>query len=169
MAQSLRLEPQGVFVLLWDAKEDLVRALLVLRAAFEDVPTRCLLLTPGTRSEAILREMIESRLGEFEGRPPGHLWFLFLQQASSKVVGPLLNGWRTPLRQAPGTILVIRRADYNAFQKDAPDLASFIGPRVYDASTMISVVSREVYKHLQPIVPSEFAVLLADLPGHDAR
>lgn len=162
-------------MLLWDAKEDLVRALLVLRAALNDVAIRMLLLAPGVESAARLRELIEPPdsirpdAGEGEGLPPGgsqrELWLLFLQQASSEVFGPLLNGWRTPLRQAPGTILAVRRADFDSFQRHAPDLASFVGPRIYDASTMLSVVSDAVQKRLQTHLPPEFARLLAELPG----
>jgi len=61
-------------------------------------------------------------------QPPAHpLWELFLQQAVGKEVSLRLNGWRRPLSEPKGTLLVVRTADFDEFQRDAPDLASFIG------------------------------------------
>src|SRR5256885_754439 len=102
MAESMRIEQQGVFVLLWDAKEDLVRALVVLTAALPEIPPKSLLLTASSAHVAQLRRLVESRTHidetpQSDGptaceRASDALWILFLQQASYNSVGPLLNG-----------------------------------------------------------------------------
>src|SRR5260221_8707415 len=104
MAESICIEKQGVFALLWDAKEDLVRALLILNAALSEVPKKALLLAPGSQSVVALRTLIETRViisdiceetnAKATPIPASELWLLFLQQASYEAVGPLLNGWR---------------------------------------------------------------------------
>jgi len=173
MADSIRLEGQGIFTLLWDAKEDLTRALLILFAALDDVPMETLLLAPTPDSLLALRKMIDSRVtiaaGDTESQAavpaPGALWLLFLEQAASEIVGPRLNGWRTPLSQPPGTVLVIRHADFERFQRCAPDLASFIGPRIYNSSNMVSLVSAKTYQELRPTLPETSARIVAALPG----
>jgi hypothetical protein len=176
MADSIRIEGHGIFVLLWDAKEDLLRALLVLNATLHDVPKRSLLLTPGNGTVHALRELIETRViiraqstgddDQSEQYPTASdLWLLYLQQASSATVGPWLNGWRGPLRQSPGAILVIRHADFEPFQRSAPDLASFVGPRIYNASTMLSVVSKPTFDRLDPSLPKADLDILSKLPG----
>jgi hypothetical protein len=175
MADSVRIEGQGVFVLLWDAKEDLVRALIVVNAALHDVPKRSLLLTPGNVVVRALRRLIETRVvipGETTGGDTQaqaysgqELWCLFLQQASSERVGPWLNGWRGLLRQPRGTILIIRHADFEAFQRSAPDLASFVGPRIYNASTMLSMVSQATLERIEPRITGPDADILLELPG----
>jgi hypothetical protein len=174
MAESIRVEGQGIVVLLWDAKEDLVRALVVINAVLNDLPRRSLLLTPGDVAVRSLRQLIETRVvispedpdGEQAAEQPAReLWFLYLQQASSEMVGPWLNGWRGPLRQSPGTILLIRHADFEPFQRSAPDLASFVGPRIYNASTMLSVVSRATFERLDPRALARDAGILSQLPG----
>jgi len=175
MAKSIQLEKQGVFVLLWDAKEDLVRALLILNAALVDIPKRAILLAPGTQSVSALRSLIETRviISEPEEQvaehvvqaPATELWLVFLQQASHQAVGPLLNGWRSSLRQAYGTILIARHVDFEHFQRAAPDLASFIGPRIYNASNLLSLFSDETKKHLHVTLPTEWIKILVELPG----
>jgi hypothetical protein len=174
MVMSIRIEGQGIFVLLWDAKDDLVRALVVINAALNDVPMRSLILTPGEAALHALRSLIETRVvigaseadDDRESREAAReLWCLYLPQASSALVGPWLNGWRGPLRQAPGTILVIRHADFEPFQRHAPDLASFIGPRIYNASTMLSLASTRTLKLLVPHVADVETKILAELPG----
>jgi hypothetical protein len=62
-------------------------------------------------------------------------------------------------------MLVIRHADFDPFQRSAPDIASFVGPRIYDASTMLSVFSRETYRRLRNRLPDEIEAILARLPG----
>jgi hypothetical protein len=175
MATSIRLEKQGVFALLWDAKEDLVRALLILNAALIDIPKRVLLLAPGNQSVSALRSLIETRVIISEPKeeaaehatqaPATELWLMFLQQASHQVVGPLLNGWRSSLRQAYGTVIIARHVDFERFQRAAPDLASFIGPRIYNASNLLSLFSDETRKHLKVTLPAEWIEILVELPG----
>jgi hypothetical protein len=175
MAESIQLEGQGISALLWDAKEDLVRTLLVLNAALHDVPKRSLLLTPGDATVCALRQAIETRVliapedreadGESDRHAAQELWLFYLQQASSEVVGPWLNGWRVSLCLSPGTVCVIRHADFQPFQRHAPDLASFIGPRIYNASTMLSLVSPRAFERLRPTLPEADAEIVAALPG----
>src|SRR6266571_2876412 len=92
MAKSIWLEKQGVFALLWDAKEDLVRALLILNAVLGEIPKRALLLAPGSQSVVALRTLIATRViisdigDEADAKatpaPVSELWLMFLQQAS---------------------------------------------------------------------------------------
>src|ERR1700687_3797950 len=101
MAKSICIERQGIFALLWDAKEDLVHALLILNAALGEMPKRALLLAPGSQSAIALRSLIETRVIISETSeeadanaapvPISELWCMFLQQASYEAVGPLLN------------------------------------------------------------------------------
>src|ERR1022692_4057024 len=175
MAKSICIEKQGVFALLWDAKEDLVRALWILNAALGEMPKRALLLAPGSQTVAALRDLIETRVIISETNdeaganpapvPASELWLMFLQQASYKAVGPLLNGWRSSLRLSHGTILVIRYADFGPFQNSAPDLASFIGPRIFNASNLLSLFSNNTRKKLKAKLPEEWTRILAELPG----
>lgn len=175
MANSIHLEQHGVFALLWDAKDDLVRALLILNTVLSDIPKRALLLAPGGQLTYALRSLIESRvmfLENGEEAPEGaeqcttfELWILFLQQASSQAVGPVLNGWRSSLRKAPGTILIIRHGDFEPFQRAAPDLASFIGPKIYNASNLLSLFSGNTKKRLSTELPTEWNTILDELPG----
>jgi hypothetical protein len=175
MAKSICIEEQGVFALLWDAKEDLVRALLILNAALGNVPTRALLLAPGSQGVGSLRNLIETRViisetgDETDTKvapvPVRELWLMFLQQASYTEVGPRLNGWRSSLRQSYGTILIIRHADFEPFQRSAPDLASFIGPRIFNASNLLSLFSNNTRKKLKTKMPEEWTRILDELPG----
>jgi hypothetical protein len=175
MATSIRLENHGVFTLLWDAKEDLVRALLILNAALFDIPKRALLVAPGNESVSSLRSLIETRVvisvakeeadEHATNAPATELWLMFLQQASHQVVGPLLNGWRSSLRQPYGAVIIARHLDFERFQRAAPDLASFIGPRIHNASNFLSVFSDETRKHLKPTLPAEWIKILLELPG----
>lgn len=174
MANSMRIEGQGVFLLLWDAKEDLVRALLAMKAVLYDVPMKSLLLTPGSVALHALRRLIETREvipvqssddEQEQPKPATELWLLYLQQASSESLGPWLNGWRGVLRQSPGTILVVRHGDFEPFQRSAPDLASFVGPRIYNASTMLSVFSQPTLDRLDPGLPKSDVEILSELPG----
>jgi hypothetical protein len=175
MAKSIDIEKQGVFALLWDAKEDLVRALVVLNAVLREMPKKALLLAPGSQSVVVLRTLIETRVIISETSenadakpsqvPDSELWLMFLQQASYEVVGPLLNGWRSSLRQSYGTILIIRHADFEPFQRWAPDLASFIGPRIFSASNLLSLFSKNTRKKVKAKLPEEWSRILAELPG----
>ncbi|HEV3384183.1 MAG TPA: hypothetical protein VG097_05175, partial [Gemmata sp.] len=93
------------------------------------------------------------------------LWLLFLQQASYQVVGPLVNGWRSLFREEHGTVIIIRYVDFEPFQRAAPDLASFIGPRIYNASNLLSLFSDTTKKQLEVTLPQKWLKILVELPG----
>ena len=174
LAFSIRTEGRGVHVLLWDDQADLVRALLVLRAALEGLTAQALLAPTTESGVRALRDLVDARSpveaddenGEEAPTPSaGPLWMIFLPQAASKEAGPWLNGWRRSLAKAPGTLLVIRHADFMPFQRSAPDLASFVGPRISDASTMLSIFSPETAARLATTLPPEWERIVAQLPG----
>ena len=174
LAFSIRVERGGIHVLLWDDQNDLVRALLALSAGLTDSRIHALLVSDGGDDLRALRQLVETRVritGEESDSTPesasweDRLWILFLQQASTSRVGPWLNGWRRPISDPPGSMLVIRHADLDPFQRSAPDIASFVGPRIYDASTMLSVFSKETYERLRNRLPDEIEPILARLPG----
>jgi len=175
LAFSINEERRGVHVLLWDEQEDLVRALLILLAALEDdVVVHPLLVSPEQDRIHALKEVVDTRClleEEREAEPPSpdslanRFWVLFVQQASSRIAGPWLNGWRRPLSEPPGTLLVIRHADFESFQRNAPDLASFAGPRLHNASTMLSLVSKDSCARLSASLPPQIEEVLRELPG----
>jgi len=170
LAFSIMEEKRGVSVLLWNDQDDLVRALIVLLAAIGDMPIEFSLVATEKHCETTLRKTIEKRqrlpadstTKDLCGTP---FWIFFIQQAVSRHIGPWLNGWRRPLSESPGTLLVVRQADFNAFQHNAPDLASYIGSQIYDASNMLSVWSKEVHGHLSSSLPSAITMILKELPG----
>jgi hypothetical protein len=176
-AFSLREERRGVHALLWDDKGDLARVLLITRAALSDIPIETRLISGETIRLEEFGELIRSRVAEQiqheepasgtgdPDLPPHPLWILFFQQAASQQAGPRLNGWRRPLAEPMGTLLVIRNADFRDFQRAAPDLASFIGPRIYDASRLMMVCSRETLSKLSRVLPEPFETILRQLPG----
>src|SRR5260370_40252040 len=97
LAFSLREEGHGVHALLWDATDDLVHALLVLRASVAEMPVYPLLMA-GEQSFAELQKYINSRCpiqGDTEAQTASgataarSLAFIFLPQASSRHTG----GW----------------------------------------------------------------------------
>lgn len=174
LAFSIRTERRGVHVLLWDDQDDLVRALLGLLAGLSDLQTYALLVSDAEDDLSALRQLVETRIqlsedeSESEQGLPSRrnqLWILFLQQASSRAAGPWLNGWRRPIADRPGTMLVIRHADFASFQRNAPDIASFSGARIHDASTMLSVFSKTTHERLKTHLPNEIQGVLARLPG----
>jgi hypothetical protein len=176
LAFSIAQEGRGVHILLWDDQGDLVRALLIVRAALKDVPSRPVFASPDENDLVALKKVVDTRCPlEVEEEPSSEcrfsdpigndLWILFLQQASSRLVGPWLNGWRRPMSEPPGTLLVVRHADFEAFQRNAPDLASYAGPRIYDASTMLSMVTAEICTRLDTSLPPEIERILSQLPG----
>lgn len=174
LAFSICTERRGIHALLWDDQNDLVRALLALFAGLDDLQIQALLVSDDEKDLQALRELVETQMPisaeeaesqrESQSRP-SQFQLLFLQQASSNAVGPWLNGWRRPLSDPPGSMLVIRHADFVAFQRDAPDIASFVGPRIYDASTMLSVFSKTTYERLEARLPNEIEAVLSRLPG----
>ena len=129
LAFSLREQGRGVHALLWDDMGDLIRVLLVTHAALGDIPLEPLLVSGETMRRAELRDLIQARLADeirHERRedraddpdlPPHPLWILFLHQAASEAAGPQLNGWRRPLSEPRGTLLIVRNADFRDFQR----------------------------------------------------
>lgn len=92
-------------------------------------------------------------------------WMLFIQQANSREIGPRMNGWRKPLAEAPGSLLLIRHADFDTFQRHAPDLVSFVGPRIYSASNMLSIFSDKTYQNMDVDLFDPLPAILRHLPG----
>ena len=175
LAFSIDAERRAVHVLLWDDQDDLVRALVAFFAALpNDLDCHSLFVSAEEKDLLALRNLVESRIrvlddasGIQQGFEPlrERFWLLFLQQASSFSVGPWLNGWRRPLSEPPGAMLVIRHADFASFQRSAPDIASFIGARIFDSSAMLSVFSKATWQRLKPRLPTEVEAILARLPG----
>ncbi|MCX7012113.1 MAG: hypothetical protein NTW86_06030 [Candidatus Sumerlaeota bacterium] len=174
LAQSITLDRKGVHLLLWQDKEDLYRAMIVLLAALGETPIQPILVASADSAVSTLRDLFQTKASDFEQvehsdeapRPNrGKLIILFLQQAISETFGPWLNGWRSELAKAPGTLLVVRNADFIDFQRCAPDLASFIGPKIFDASAMLSIWSRETEKRLRSSPPKQYLEILRELPG----
>lgn len=169
---SVMADRAGIHAILWDDKTELVRALLVLRAVMQAVEFEFLAVSGGQND-------LDQLIGIIDARRPNPVQsdadnlavrentfvILLLQQASSQTVGPWLNGWRTPLSEPPGSILVIRAADFGQFQRNAPDLSSFIGPKVLDSSSMISHFSTKVVSSLSATLPPAAIDALARLPG----
>lgn len=171
---SISVEGRGIHVLLWDDQHDLVRALLALYARLANLRTDALLLSDDRKDLVALRQLVETRvrisddesdLARDPESPRDQFWILFIQQASSNAVGPWLNGWRRPISDPPGAMLVIRHADFDSFQRNAPDIASFVGARIYDASTMLSVFSKTTYEGLKTRLPHQIETVLGRLPG----
>ncbi len=174
LAFSIDVERRGIHVLLWDDQQDLVRALLALFAGLADLQTHALLVSDDKKDLLALRQLVETRVpisddeSDLERDPESRgsqFWVLFVQQASTNAVGPWLNGWRRPISDPPGAMLVIRHADFDSFQRNAPDIASFVGARIYDASTMLSVFSKTTYDRLNTRLPPEIETVLRRLPG----
>jgi len=174
LAFSICIERRGIHVLLWDDQQDLVRALLALFAGLEDLRTHALLVSDDDKDLLALRNLVQTRVNtpeqesKLEQDPESRaneFWILLLQQASSHAVGPWMNGWRRPISDPPGAMLVIRHADFDSFQRNAPDIASFIGARICDASTMLSVFTKKTYERLDTRLPREIEAVLARLPG----
>lgn len=178
LASSMKIDNQGIHVLLWDEKDDLVRALIVYFAAIKVLKTHVMLLDSSKIAENILRSLFEIRPIEEESdaeidnvKMPKRevILILFIQQASSDTIGPLLNGWRNALSDKPGTLIVVRNADLIHFQRSAPDLFSFIGPKIFDCSNMLSIWTESTFKEIQ--IPMDPAVLqiIEKLPGESVN
>jgi hypothetical protein len=177
LAFSLKEEGRGIHALLWDSLAELYHVLMITRAFLAETEIEPLLISTEPARIHELNDMIQRRLddqiqregehGQDDGPPcpPHPIWALFIQQAASKQVGPRLNGWRRPLSEPNGTLLVVRNADFDDFQRSAPDLASFIGPRIYDASRLVVVCSKGTLSNLKKTLPEQFDQILRQLPG----
>jgi len=173
-AQSILLENRGVHVLLWSDQDDLYRALIVLLSVLKDQPVYPLLLTSTNESISKLRRLfeikqpspkIEEETDDSLIPSRKELLLFFIQQATSTTIGPWLNGWRTPMAASPGTLLVIRNADFMDFQRYAPDLASFFGSKNQDSASMLSLWNKETAQNIKVNLPTEFHDILINLPG----
>ena len=174
LAFSIREELRGIHVLLWGDQDDLVRALLILLTAAPNRPVHPLLVSSKPACLDGLKRLISARWQLEEERPQekvregdlaDRIWFLFLAQASARSMGPWLNGWRQPLSESPGSLLIVRHADFMDLQRYAPDLLSYAGPRIYDSSTMLSICSETVRQGVRPSLPRDFEMILRELPG----
>lgn len=160
LAWSMQCERRGIHLLIWNDQHDLVRALMILRAAMTDVQFDPILV-PTVESElAALCNNLYDAQGQNDS-----LRMLFIPQAANTSVGPWLNGARIPLSNTPGTLLIVRSPDLSTFQRWAPDLASFVGPRIFDAASMLSIVSSETAARIEQALPEEFVAILNGLPG----
>ena len=173
-ANAVMLEGKGVHVITWEEKEDLVHTLLVFIAVFEGVNIKPILLKSTIRAEKDLRSIFEIRpISQIEydsaqgeiAPTREEVLLMFLDQAVSSSIGPLLNGWRSALAERPGTVVVVRSADFINFQRYAPDLASFIGPKIFDASTMLFLWRSETAKKIKSQLPDHISSVIDKLPG----
>lgn len=171
-AKSIIIEKKGVFLLEWSEKPDLIRALLVLISIIgEDLINPTLLESEITAKKYLkdlfqIRQVSNSMFDDNYLVPPRkEILFLFLQQAASTTVGPILNGWRSALSSMPGSILFVRNPDVMSLQRSAPDLSSFIGPKMADATTFLSIWSQETQIKLNNKIPKNIWQILEKLPG----
>ncbi|MFQ5677090.1 MAG: hypothetical protein ACE5G1_14450, partial [bacterium] len=58
-ANSMLLDCRGIHLVIWDDKGELVRALLIILAAINEIQVRPLLLSSAKESEEKLRELFE--------------------------------------------------------------------------------------------------------------
>ena len=160
LALALALCRQGVQVLLWENKTDLIRALLVLRATLTDFPNVPVLMP----NEQVVLQEFSIKL--FEG-PAGTTTrrFLLIPQASTETIGKWLNGWRQRLSDPPGTMLIIRRSDYAALCRRAPDLMSFAQSDVHETTGLLPLIEQSLLRDLSPNLPSGWYDCLNNLPG----
>ena len=169
---SIREEPATIHALLWDDQDDLVRAIVVLSAALEDRGTEPLIVSAAVEELENLRALVSTRpaadavVQDFRDTlERSRLWLVFLRHGAAEAASPWLNGYRRPLAQDGGSLLIIRISDFGTLQRCAPDLTSFVGPRIYNASSMLFEVSREVYAKLTLKMSSKLSSILKELPG----
>ena len=175
---SICEEPRSVHVLTWDDKDDLVRALLILVAALADRGIIAVKASASTEDLGAMRKLIHSRTASSatdedavadpvmeDAARADKLWMLFVQHGTAPEVGAWLNGYRIPLTRGGGTLLVVREAELLRLERGAPDLASFVGPRIYSASSMLFSVGPRLHSQLSPTLPDEILRVLQELPG----
>lgn len=172
LAESVLLDNRGIHVLLWSDQDDLYRALVIMLAVFDKFPIKPLLITTTDQSISELRQIFEymppsEEITDIELAEPvrNELLIFFIQQATSKSIGPWLNGWRSRLAASPGTILVVRHDDFIDFQRNAPDLSSFIGSKIFNASSMLSIWNQKTGEKMKANLPHSLIEILRDLPG----
>lgn len=162
LAQAFGVKNHGILVLLWESKTDLVRALLVLKAAIPGFPDAPILL-PSQRSE--LERFSIDLYEQVEPDATATRRFLLIPQASTESIGAWLNGWRQRLSDSPGTVVVIRRADFSALCRRAPDLVSFAHSDVHDATGLLPLLDRDTFGRLPTQLPGAWYERLNVLPG----
>ena len=128
---SILEEPSTLHVLLWDDQDDLVRVLVVLSSEIAERGAVPLLVSSAPEHIAQLQSLVKNRVSPdaIVDDPAStlmadHLWLLFIQHGTASQVGPWLNGYRKPLAQAGGAVLILREAEFMQFQRSAPDLAA---------------------------------------------
>ncbi len=168
LAKEILLEKKGVYSLVWDNKGELVRALLTVLAVFDSMPIKPMFLDSTDESIRLLKKSLDIQPnGDInESRNREEIRLFFLQQATSGTTGPWLNGWRSYLAKAPGTLIVIRNADFTAFQRKAPDLASFVGPKIFETANMLSLWRSETYDKIEPVLPEHILEIINRFPGN---
>ena len=162
LARVLSLQSRGVHVLLWEDKSDLVRALLVLRASFSRFPESLVLLPT---ADADLQKF-SIQLFEDEGLEHLTAPRVFLvPQATTESLGAWLNGWRRRLADPPGTLLVVRRADFTLLFRRAPDLMSFAQSEVHEATGLLPLIRRDILERMPRQLEDAWTEPLNRLPG----
>jgi hypothetical protein len=168
LINSIREDRASIHVLLWDDKEELVKVVLTMLAGLNSEDIEPLLVSTGPGNLFQLQSLARTRFqDDVEANPQiaARLWMLFVQQGVAVDIGPWLNGYRRPLADAGGTLLVLRKAEMGAFQRGAPDLASFVGSHIYDAATMLFLVADDVSSKLTRVFPVPLKRILDQLPG----
>ncbi len=173
MAFSIAVEKRGIHLLLWTDYDDLYRALLIVYGALQAAGLSVLPTgIPVADNRHELNRLFQTRIGSpdsFVNKDFPHkdnLWILFIPQAGNQSVGPWLNGWRRALSHPPGSLLVVRYPDFDDLQRNAPDLFSFVGPRIYNAGAMVSLFSENTYAHMSTCLPEATHAILESLrPG----
>lgn len=162
LVRVLRVQTRGIQVLLWEHKTDLLRALLVLKTALPDFPDVPILLpTDQTDLQRFSILLFEGS----EGPPPTSRRILLIPQASTESVGEWLNGWRRQLAQAPGSLLVIRRVDFAALCRRAPDLMSFAQSDIHEATGLLPLLDKTTLGSISERLPNSWYEPLSALPG----
>jgi hypothetical protein len=162
LVRVLSIQTRGIHVLLWEHKTDLIRALVVLKAALSNFPDTPILLP----TEQI--ELQRFSIGLFE-RPeehtPGSRRILLIPQASTQAIGAWLNGWRRQLADPPGTLLVIRRVDFVALYRRAPDLMSFAQSETHEVTGLLPLLDQATIDRTSERLPDAWYEPLNALPG----
>jgi hypothetical protein len=162
LARDLSMQSRGIHVLSWDNKADLVRALLIIRAAPEsslDSPT----VVPTVQTDL---QLLGLRLFEEpDDLASSSMRVFIIPQASTEAIGTWLNGWRRRLADPPGTLIVIRQSDLMALYRRAPDLMSFAQSEIHESAGLLPLVTRETFDRVCNSLPAGWQEALNSLPG----
>ncbi len=175
LAKSVLLEKKGIFVIIWEDKGELIRALIIILSVLRKMLIKPILLSCVDESVDTLKNIFD--IQPFHDDIPDEdnslktvkdaILILFLQQAASSTIGPWLNGWRSPLAEEPGTLLVIRSADFIDFQRNAPDLSGYVGPKIVDTSKILSIWDKTTDGNLKTSISDDIRVIMDELPGEN--